>query len=145
MKKGLFFLLATMGLTTAHADNYDYPYLTLQQSDGTLQSVSVESLVLTISDGKLLVTNTDGSQTFTLTALSQMHFSATDETGNTDDSGQATSIINAPTTLTAPVEVYTLSGISLGTFENIPQAQATLQRGIYVVKSGSQTLKIAVK
>ena len=43
------------------------------------------------------------------------------------------------------IEVFTLTGISVGKYKNMQQAQNTLERGIYVVKSKNRTLKIAVK
>ena len=135
MKKMLILLFATMGLTAAQADNYDYPYLVFQTNGGTVQTVSAQSLTITIADGQLVATNADGSQTFPLAELSKMYFSAT-----------ATAIGETPAaTTTEPVEVFTLSGLSMGTYENLQQAQATLQKGIYVVRSGRETLKIAVK
>ena len=44
-----------------------------------------------------------------------------------------------------PVEVFTMTGISMGKYESMKQAQATLEQGIYVVKSKNKTLKITVK
>lgn len=61
---------------TAQAD--DYPYLTFETSDGTVQSVSTTSLKLEISGDKLLVN--DGAQSFTLTDLKKMYFSTDDAT-----------------------------------------------------------------
>jgi hypothetical protein len=43
------------------------------------------------------------------------------------------------------VEVYSLNGVSLGSYENVSAAKQSLQRGIYVMKGGSGTFKVAVK
>lgn len=76
MKKLIYAILLTGGAMAAHADNYDYPYLTFENIDGSATSVSVESLTITVSDGKLVA----GDKTFTLASLSKMYFS-TEATG----------------------------------------------------------------
>lgn len=80
MKKILFTLLTFVGFSSAIAEDYDYPYLTIVTSGGTVKSVAASSLVLTISNGQLVAVNGDGNQTFTLSALSKMYFSKTNET-----------------------------------------------------------------
>jgi hypothetical protein len=85
MKRLIFAILLTGGAMAATADNYDYPYLTFENSDGSATSVSVESLTITVSDGKLVA----GDKTFTLASLSNMYFS-TEATGieNVNDASQ---------------------------------------------------------
>ncbi len=85
MKRLIFAILLTGGAMAATADNYDYPYLTFENSDGSATSVSVESLTITVSDGKLVA----GDKTFTLASLSKMYFS-TEATGieNVNDASQ---------------------------------------------------------
>lgn len=77
MKKLLVMLMTMAGVLTVMAD--DYPYLTFETSDGNKQSVSTTALTLEISGDKLLVNN--GTQSFTLTDLQKMYFSANDATG----------------------------------------------------------------
>ena len=77
MKRLLLILMTMAGVLAAQAD--DYPYLTFETSDGTVQSVSTTSLKLEISGDKLLVN--DGAQSFTLTDLKKMYFSTNDATG----------------------------------------------------------------
>ena len=75
MKKILMLLTMLVGALTAQAE--DYTYLTFETTDGAKASVSVASdVTLTISGTTLTV----GSQSFTLTNLSKMYFSNTDET-----------------------------------------------------------------
>ncbi len=76
MKRLLLILMTMAGVMTAQAD--DYPFLTFETSDGTVQSVSTTSLKLEISGDKLLVN--DGAQSFTLTDLKKMYFSTDDAT-----------------------------------------------------------------
>ena len=129
MKKNLLLLIAMIVTAVAYAD--DYPYLTFETADGTKTSVSVSSLTLSISDGKL----TAGDKTFNLTDLSKMYFSTTDVTG----------IEKVIETVEGEVEVFNLRGISMGKFESMRSAASALKTGIYVIKSKSKTLKVSVK
>lgn len=74
MKKIVLLLMVVAGVLTAQAG--DYTYLTFETTDGAKASVAVENLTLTVSEG----TVTAGSQTFTLSNLSKMYFSISDET-----------------------------------------------------------------
>ena len=138
MKKYLSIILALAGIATAQAEDNDYPYLMFQTADGTTTAVASSNLTITFSDGKLIATDANnGIQTFTLTDLSKMFFSATaDVTGIEETEAEEDD---------EAVEVFTTTGISLGKFENMKEAQSKLERGIYVMKSKSRTLKIAVK
>ena len=62
-----------MGALAVHAD--DYTYLTFETADGAKVSVEASSLTITISGTTL----TAGSQSFTLSDLSRMVFSLSDE------------------------------------------------------------------
>ena len=114
-----------VGVLTAHADNY--AYLTFETTDGAKASVSVEGLTLTISGTTLTV----GTQSFTLTKLSKMYFSTTDETGTTDIS----EVMKAD--LDEAREIYDLSGKKI--------VNSKLPRGVYIVKTNSRTYKMVVK
>ena len=76
MKKYIVLLLMMMGTLAVHADSYTY--LTFETTDGV--KVSVEASSLTISGTTL----TAGTQSFTLTNLSKMYFSTSDETTSID-------------------------------------------------------------
>ena len=127
MKKIMLVLLVLASTLTAQADAY--PYLTFQAMDGSKKSVEVASLVITVSDGKLLVTNTSGTQTFALAELSKMYFSS-ETTGIKALDGEST-------TEDGEVEYYDLSGRRI--------AGLPLTRGIYVVKQNGRTRKVMVK
>jgi len=73
MKRFLFTLMMVVVSLSAWA--YDYPYLVFQTTDGTTYAVSVESLTLDVSNDQLIVTNDEGTQSFTLSELSKMYFS----------------------------------------------------------------------
>ncbi|MBQ6731833.1 MAG: hypothetical protein IJR06_01795 [Paludibacteraceae bacterium] len=133
MRRFAIALLLTAFISSASA--YDYPYLVFQNSDFTETAVSVESLTLSISGDQIIATNNDGTQSFTLSNLNKMEFSTTttNVTENTTDESDP------------HVEIYNLTGIHLGGFDNIDSATASLQRGIYIVKGVSETYKIAVR
>lgn len=114
---------------------YDYPYLTFQTKDGSEQSVAVESLVLTVADGQLTLTNAETNLVLTLSDLSKMYFSDTytgiEEVRSAGAQGA--------------VDVYTLSGVRVGQFASAAAAKSALGSGVYVVKSNSETQKIAIQ
>ena len=134
MKKLFFTTLMMAGILQAKA--YEYPYLVFLNTEGTATTLSVESLSITINDGKLVVTNTDGTQTFSLSDLSKMFITKTTDLTGVND-------IN--TDGMEEVEVFTIGGVKLGKYENIALAKASLKSGLYVIKSSQKTYKIAIK
>ena len=123
MKRLLFFLLMTIGTLTAHAE--DYTYLTFETTDGAKVSVEASSLTITISGTTL----TAGSQSFTLSNLSKMYFSSSDET-----TGIETLSVSDWNEIT---DIYDLNGRKV--------SKDQMQRGVYVIKTKNGTHKIAVK
>jgi hypothetical protein len=111
MKKTILILTMLMG--TFAADASDYPYLVFQTTGGSKQSIAVENLTLTISDGKLVAKNETTNQNYLLSELSEMYFSTT-VTGieNVNASAQDEG-----------VEVYSASGISFGKFSSVDEAR----------------------
>lgn len=134
MKKLVLLLLAICLVNCVRA--YDYPYLTFQTSDGSRMSLSATSLVMSVGEGNLIVTNSDLSQIFVLSNLTKMYFSTSAET---------TGVNSVENEVGGEVEVFTLSGLSVGRFSGMKDAQMHLPRGIYVVKSSQGVHKIAVK
>ena len=123
MKKVLLFVLMMAGTLAAHAD--DYPYLTFELTDGTKTSVDVTSLSLSISGTTL----TAGDQSFTLSNLSKMYFSADDQTTDI----QHITITNWDKVS----EIYDLNGRKV--------TKDQIQRGVYIVKSKNKICKVVVK
>ncbi len=134
MKKLFLLLMLTTGMT---ASAYDFPYLTFKTQSGTAQSVSVESLSLSISDGKLIASYNGGSAEFTLSDLSEMYFSETNE-------GSTTGISQVETT-DGEVQIFSLTGVNMGTFSSLSKARAALKNGVYVVKTNTRSFKINIK
>ena len=138
MKK-LMIILMCMTAMIPKAMAYDYSYLSFETSDGSVISMDVSSLKITISGTTLTVTNNSANQSFVLTNLSNMHFSSTDET--TDAAG----ITSLDDSDSQEVEVYSLSGFVMGTFDSLNSAKSNLPKGIYVIKNNDKTYKITVK
>ena len=138
MRRLFLFLLGMILFSSMKADG-EFPYLTFVASDGTVTSLGVESLEMTVTeDGNLVAVNSDGSKTFTLTSLAKMYFS-------TGDESTASGITMAEAEGTEEVEVFSLTGIFLGKFTNSAKAKESLEHGVYILKSKSQTLKITVR
>ena len=112
-----------IGTLTAHAA--DYTYLTFETTEGAKVSVEASSLSITISGTTL----TAGSQKFTLSNLSKMYFSTSNET-------TGIKAISAQE-LSDTTEIYDLNG------RKVQKEQ--LRKGVYVIKTKSGTHKIAVK
>ena len=125
MKKIILFLTMLVGGLAAQAE--DYTYLTFETTDGAKASVSVEGLTLSISGTTL----TAGSQSFTLTNLSKMYFSTSDE--STGISEQLS--VNSEDFATATF--YDLQG------KVVDRSQ--LSKGVYIVKTKTGTHKLIMK
>ena len=124
MKKLVVFLLMMMGTMAVHAA--DYAYLTFETTDGAKASVSVENLTLTISGTTLTV----GSQSFTLSNLSKMYFSTSDETTTGIEE-----ITNAA--LDEATDIYDLQGHKV--------TKEQMRKGVYIVKTKNRTYKMVVR
>ena len=123
MKKFFLFLTILVGTLTAQAE--DYTYLTFETTDGAKASVAVADLTLTISGTTL----TAGTQSFTLSNLSKMYFSNTDETTGIEAITSAT--------LDEDTDIYDLQGHEV--------TKAQMQKGVYIVKTKNRTYKIVMK
>ena len=127
MKSFILGILMTVGALPAMAGND--PYLTFKLMDGAKVSVPVTSLTLSVNGTTLKA----GSQTFTISNLSKMYFSSTDETTN-----GATAIEELTADDLEGKEIYDLNGHRL-------DSDAQLPRGVYIVKSKNKTCKIVVR
>ena len=123
MKKIIFIMMALVGALTVQAE--EYTYLTFETTDGAKASVDVSSLALIINGNTL----TAGSQTFTLSNLSKMYFSNTNETTAIEEITTAT--------LDEAADIYDLQGHKV--------TKEQMKRGVYIVKTKSKTYKMIVK
>ena len=114
--------MTLIGVLTAQAE-VTYTYLTFETTDGAKASVPASELKLTISGTTLTV----GSQSFTLSNLSKMYFSNTDESATGIEG-----ITNE--TLDEAADIYDLQGHKV--------TKAQMKKGVYIVKTNSKTYKI---
>ena len=124
MKRIVLLLMVVVGVLTMQAA--DYTFLTFETTDGAKASVAVENLTITVSGTTLMA----GSQTFNLSNLAKMYFSASDE--STTGIEEITSA-----TLDEATDIYDLQG------HQIDKEQ--MRKGVYIVKTKSKTQKILVK
>ena len=126
MKKIALLILTLVGTMLMQAEE-KYSYLTFEMTDGKKVSVNAESLKLSVNGNTL----TAGAQSFTLTNLSKMYFSTSDES-NTSDIEEVSSA-----TLDDAIEIYDLQGHQV--------TKAQMRKGVYIVKTKERTCKIVVK
>ncbi len=132
MKKLFLTLLAVIAVLTMRADGY--PYLLFKTADGTIHAMSVESLTMEITGSQLVVTNSEETQTFTLSDLDKMFFYE-----------NTTGIDEIFSTESGEVSVFTIMGIYVGKYPDANEALKTLDKGLYILKTKSNTVKIAVQ
>lgn len=135
MKNILILILTFTTSLMTYANDYTYNYLVFTTQDGTEKAIAVENLKLSFVNGQLVVDNGVESQTYSLTSLSKMFFSESTVDGIVE------TVING----NEDVDVFTVSGIWMGKFGNVDDAKKSLQRGVYVLKQGKTTSKIAIK
>lgn len=132
MKK-VFLLLAVCTAMMAHASTYNF--LVFTNIEGTNTIFNVKDLTLKVEGSDLLITNAEGTVSMLLTAMKSMQFS---EDGTVS---AVENILNADT----PVQVFSVSGTSLGVYGSLMEAAQTLNAGAYVISNGSVTQTIVVK
>lgn len=129
MNKVLLFLTMLVGTLTAQGEGSNFTYLTFETTDGAKASVSVTSDVsLSISGTTLTI----GSQSFTLTNLSKMYFSTSDETATSIET-----IENSQLTIDNSTDIYDLQGHKV--------TKAQMKKGVYIVKTKQGTYKMVVR
>ena len=132
MKK-VFLLLAVCTAMMAHASTYNF--LVFTNTEGTKTAFSVKDLTLKVEGSDLLITNAEGTVSMLLTAMKSMQFS---EDGTVS---AVENILNADT----PVQVFSVSGTSLGVYSSLMEAAQTLNAGAYVISNGSVTQTVVIK
>lgn len=141
MRRCIIFLLVWIA-TAVQADDFTYKYLVMTDSEGTMTSLGVDELVITFADGQLTAVNADGTRTLTLATLSTMFFSETAK--GTDAIDETTTGIGFPDP-DRPVEIFTLGGLSRGTFSCLDKAREALPSGIYILKQNGTTTKTIIR
>ena len=132
MKK-VFLLLAVCCAIFAHASTYNF--LVFTSTEGTKTAFGVKNLTLKVEGSDLLITNAEGRVNLILAGLASMQFSNENIATDLED------VLNAD----APMQVFSLSGTSLGVYGSLMEAAQTLNAGAYVISNGSVTQTIVVK
>ncbi|MBR1838907.1 MAG: hypothetical protein IJ786_05050 [Bacteroidaceae bacterium] len=132
MKKLILLLLLLATTLSTRAD--EFPYLAFQQTDGTITVLSVSGLNMRSTDGLLTVTNSETTFSVETIKLSKMYFTET-----------ATGILLLQNVSeAAPVEVWQAEGRYIGRFTSLAALSAKLTRGVYIIKKGTETIKLLV-
>lgn len=127
-------LLFALGFAMmAYASTYNYLVFTNQ--NGTTTAFSVNNLTLKVNGNELSVTNNDGTVNVVLTNLVSMQFSK-DKTITSLEN-----VINAD----ERVQVYSVTGASLGTYNSMVEAAKKLSAGTYILSNGKLSQTIVVK
>lgn len=132
MKK-VFLLLAVCTAMMTYANTYQY--LVFTNTEGTNTVFNVKNLTLNVEGSDLLITNAEGTVSMLLTAMKSMQFS---EDGTVS---AVENILNSDT----PVQVFSVSGTSLGVYSSLMEAAQTLKAGAYVISNGSVTQTVVIK
>jgi hypothetical protein len=132
MKRFNLLILALLAIGSSYAK--DYGYLTMELVDGTKISYSVTDLNLQFGDSEVTVSNGEQTGVYKTADLAKMYFSEDSETSGVASVGVQSSQV---------VDVYNLQGVKVGsgTTDNLPK----LAKGIYLLKSKTETSKLIVK
>jgi hypothetical protein len=133
MKKIVLMMALAMYVLTASATGY--AYLLFTNTAGTTTAMNVTGLTMTVSGTQLQVTNNTENLSFVLTDLASMQFSKTDT---------LTAVENV-LAADKPVEVYSVIGVKLGSYESLLKAVCGQKKGVYVITDGTNSQKIVVK
>ena len=135
MKRFLLVLMVIACAPVAFADDFEYNYLAFTNSSGVDQTVAVTDLKITFADGKLIAVNGDGTKQFELTDLTKMYFTDT-------PTGIADVIVDGNA---SQVEIYSVAGVFVGKYPTLAAAKSVMKSGVYVIRQGNKTTKIAIK
>jgi len=113
-----------------------YSYLVFTNTSGTTTAFEVSNLTLTVSGSNLQVTNDEGTVNLVLTELAAMQFST---------SADSVTAIENVLDANQPVQIFSVSGVSLGTFGSLVEAAQQLNAGAYVISNGKKSQTVVVR
>lgn len=138
----LFFLFLGFSLCS-FAQSYDF--LTLRTADGTEQSLAIDGLRITFSDGKLLASNGKEEAQVALSDMACMFFSTTrtaiESLPAADADGLRVQIRGGRLLTNAPAG----SEIQVYTFDGRRAPQQGLGNGAYLVRVNGRTFKVLAR
>lgn len=127
MRKLLLSLMAILSMLAVQANDKSYTYLTFETTDGAKASVEMASLKLTFSGTTLMI----GTESFPISNLSKIYFTASDESSSTGIESVKTATVNES------VAIYDLQGHQV--------TKGQMKRGIYIVKAKDRTYKMVFR
>ena len=127
MRKLLLSLMAILSMLTVQANDKSYTYLTFETTDGAKASVEMASLKLTFSGTTLMI----GTESFPISNLSKIYFTASDESSSTGIESVKTLTVNES------VAIYDLQGHQV--------TKGQMKRGIYIVKAKDRIYKMVFR
>ena len=116
-----------MTMLTVQANCNSSTYLTFETTDGARVSVEMASVKLTFSGTTLMIV----TESFPISNLKKIYFSASDESGSTGIESVKTAIINES------VAIYDLKGYQV--------TKEQMKRGVYIVKAKDRTYKMVFR
>lgn len=128
-------LLGAVALTSLVASATDYPFMVIRDTAGKECVVKSDGLRFSVDGSRLVVTHSEGEASFDFSELRSMAF-AVDPAGVEPVGADSC----------AGVEVYTSTGIRVGWFDSMAEAECNLpESGVYIFKGDKETVKVAVK
>ena len=134
MRKNLLLAVFCLCALIAHAGSY--AYLVFTNTAGTTTAFGVNNLTMHVNGSNLQVTNDEGTVNLMLTELAAMQFST-----SADSITAIENVLDAD----QPVQVFSISGISLGSFSSLVEAAQHLDAGVYVISNGKKSQTIVIK
>ena len=133
MKKPI--LLGAVALTSLAASAFDYPFMVIRETDGKECVVKSDGPRFSVDGNRLIVTHSEGETSFDFSELRSMSF-AFDPAGVESVGADGCD----------RVEVYTSTGILVGSFDSVAEAERNLPAsGVYIFKGDKETVRVAVK
>ena len=128
-------LMTAVALCAILAQAETYSYLVFTNTAGTTTAFSVPNLTLTVEGSNLQVKNDEGTVNLVLADLAAMQFSAT---------GTLTAVENVLLG-DEPVQIFSVSGVRIGSFGSLLEAAQQLSAGAYVISNGKNSQTIVVR
>lgn len=108
--------------------------MSFEDKEGTVTSITAQGLTITIAGGTLVADNGTDKLEMPLSSLSSFFF------------GSAASVNDASADAAqGPVDAYGVGGEYAGRFVSVKECMGSLAPGVYVLRTKSETFKIAVK
>lgn len=108
-----------------------FPSLSFNLKDNTQLSFPSAKIEMVYSDGMLNVTSEAGTQVIPVSNIKSMQFTSV-----------STNVAESVISDADDIEIYSLTGIRLGSFSHLSEAQAQLPSGIYIANQSGKSVKV---